>query len=168
MEMPLHNLNFLCTATERTNTRKEEKLGKLQTLSSTNQTAIKALITSLCCTKSFLPFYGQSGNTWAWKQPATRHNSQHLLIKSALSSRCKTISQQNMQGCGTCQSHRKNTPCISQPLHREFSLHRSATPCMPRQLPGLPSVHRDVLPVLQSHHPLTSVHLHPQPLPCSK
>lgn len=67
--MPLHNLNFLCTATERTNTRKEEKLGKLQTLSSTNQTAIKALITSLCCTKSFLPYYGQSGNTWAWKQP---------------------------------------------------------------------------------------------------
>lgn len=64
MEMPLHNLNFLCTATERTNTRKEEKLGKLQTLSSTNQTVIKALITSLCCTKSFLPFYGQSGNTW--------------------------------------------------------------------------------------------------------
>lgn len=63
MEMPLHNLNFLCTAMERINNHKEEKLGKPQTLSNKNQTVIKALITSLCCTKSFLPFCSQSGNT---------------------------------------------------------------------------------------------------------
>lgn len=95
MEMPLHNLNFLCTAMEQANTHKEEKLGKLQTLSSTNQTVIKALITTLRCTKSFLPFYGQSGNTSAWKQIATQPTLLHLCIKLALSSRCKNISQQN-------------------------------------------------------------------------
>lgn len=57
MEMSLHNLNFLCTAMERINNHKEEKLGKPQTLSNKNQTVIKALITSLCWTKSFLPSF---------------------------------------------------------------------------------------------------------------
>lgn len=54
MEMPLHNLSFLRTAMEQINTHTEEKLGRPQTLSSTNQTVIKALIMNLCCTKVVL------------------------------------------------------------------------------------------------------------------
>lgn len=134
MEMPLHNLNFICSFHRCAKTYKEEKLGKPQTLPSTNQTVIKALIISLCYTKSFLPFYGQSRNTQAWKQMAIQPILLHLLIKLALSSRCKTISQQNVGLWHLPEASGKHTP--REPLLQDtipapvsHNTHTMSAPC---------------------------------------
>ena len=112
MEMPLHNFNFLCTAMERTNTHKEEKLGKPQTLSSTYQTAINPLITSLCCTKSsFLSTVNlgilRHGNRWPHNPLCCIHISNQPRPPGAKPFPSKR------QGCGTCQNTGKHTPRVS-------------------------------------------------------
>lgn len=164
MEMSLHNLNFLCTAMERINNHKEEKLGKPQTLSNKNQTVIKALITSLSCTKSFLPSFLWSD--WEYLGMETDGHTSHfaaspcqigliLQVQNHFPTKCRAVAA--ARACGSTH-HMLVSPCIE-----ALFLH-----CSPHQLPTLLWVHRDSLPIPQFHHPIASFHLLLQPFPCNK
>lgn len=164
MEMSLHNLNFLCTAMERINNHKEEKLGRPQTLSNKNQTVIKALITSLCCTKSFLPSFLWSVLEYSGME--TDGHTSHfaaspyqigliLQVQNHFPTKCRAVAAARAFG----STHQVLVNPCTEALFLQ---------CSPHQLLTLLWVPRDSLPIPQLHHPRASFQLLLQPLPCNK
>lgn len=167
MKMPLHNLSFLHTATEQINTHTEEKLGKPQTLSSTNQIVIKALIMNLCCTE-VLPSLPWS--TWEHLGMETDSHTTHFASSTYQISLINQVQNhfptkfRAAAPARTLGSIHDMLPASAQSAAQTNFLHHTAILCL------LPACcwSTETSSSFQSHHPVITFHSLLQLLPCSK